>query len=159
MDTKVSFTVNGREKTVTTDGRRMLLDVLREELGLTGVKYGCGRAECGACSVLIDGQRVLSCVTPIASVAGKSITTIEGLADGDRLHRVQQAFLGEGAIQCGYCTPGMVLTAAALLEQNPNPTDEQIVAAMNRNICRCNGYTKILNAVRRAAGRGSEVRS
>ena len=159
METTVSFTVNGDKRTVTTDADRPLLDVLREELHLTGAKYGCGQARCGACSVLIDGKRVLSCVTPISTVAGKSITTIEGLSDGDKLHPVQQAFLDEGAIQCGYCTPGMVLTAVALLEKNPDPTDDQIIAAMNTNMCRCNGYTKILNAVRRAAGRRSEAKS
>ncbi|MGB2806483.1 MAG: (2Fe-2S)-binding protein [Sedimentisphaerales bacterium] len=150
MDVKVTFTVNGKEKTISTDPERSLLDVLREELHLTGTKYGCGEGRCGACSVLMDGQHVLSCVTPVAQAEKKSITTIEGLAEGDSLHPVQEAFLAEGAMQCGYCTPGMILTAVALLEKNPNPTDEEIAAAMNVNICRCNGYPKILNAVRRA---------
>jgi len=150
MDVTMILTVNGKEKTITTDPARTLLDVLREELHLTGAKYGCGEGRCGACSVLMDGQRVLSCVTPIAQAEKKSITTIEGLAEGDSLHPVQEAFLTEGAMQCGYCTPGMILTAVALLEKNPNPTDDEIAAAMNVNICRCNGYPKILNAVRRA---------
>ena len=150
MDVTMILTVNGKEKTITTDPARTLLDVLREELHLTGAKYGCGEGRCGACSVLMDGKRVLSCVTPVAQADKKSITTIEGLAEGDSLHPVQEAFLAEGAMQCGYCTPGMILTAVALLEKNPNPTDDEIAAAMNVNICRCNGYPKILNAVRRA---------
>ncbi len=150
MDVTMILTVNGKEKTITTDPARTLLDVLREELHLTGAKYGCGEGRCGACSVLMDGQRVLSCVTPVAQADKKSITTIEGLAEGDSLHPVQEAFLTEGAMQCGYCTPGMILTAVALLEKNPNPTDDEIAAAMNVNIFRCNGYPKILNAVRRA---------
>ena len=151
MDAKVNLTVNGKKRSVTTDPKRSLLDVLREELNLTGTKYGCGEGRCGACTVLMDGKRVLSCVTPAAQANKKTITTIEGLARGDSLHPVQQAFLAEGAMQCGYCTPGMILTAAALLEKNPDPTDEEIVAAMDVNLCRCNGYTKILAAVRRAS--------
>ena len=150
MDVTMILTVNGKEKTITTDPARTLLDVLREELHLTGAKYGCGEGRCGACTVLMDGQRVLSCVTPVAQADKKTITTIEGLAKGDSLHPVQEAFLTEGAMQCGYCTPGMILTAVALLEKNPNPTDDEIATAMNVNICRCNGYPKILNAVRRA---------
>ncbi len=151
MDVTVTLTVNGKKKTITTDPGRPLLDVLREELHLTGAKYGCGEGRCGACTVLMDGERVLSCVTSVAQANKKSITTIEGLARGDSLHPVQQAFLAEGAMQCGYCTPGMILTAVALLEKNPNPTDEEITTAMNVNLCRCNGYTKILAAIRRAS--------
>ena len=151
MDVKVNLTVNGKKRTVTTDPKRSLLDVLREELNLTGTKYGCGEGRCGACTVLMDGKRVLSCVTPAAQANKKTITTIEGLARGDSLHPVQEAFLAEGAMQCGYCTPGMIMTATALLEKNPNPTDEEIVAAMDVNLCRCNGYTKILAAIRRAS--------
>ena len=150
MDVTVTLTVNEKQMSISTDPDRSLLDVLREELHLTGTKYGCGEGRCGACSVLMNGERVLSCVTPVAQADKKNITTIEGLAGGDSLHPVQQAFLAEGAMQCGYCTPGMVLTAVALLEKNPNPTDEEISKAMNVNLCRCNGYTKILNAVRRA---------
>jgi aerobic-type carbon monoxide dehydrogenase small subunit (CoxS/CutS family) len=151
MDMTVSLTVNGIEKTITAEPQRSLLDVLREELHLTGTKYGCGEGRCGACSVLMDGERVLSCVTPVAAANGKTIITIEGLSTGDSLHPVQEAFLAEGAMQCGYCTPGMVLTAVALLEKNPRPTYEEIADGMNVNLCRCNGYPKILNAVRRAA--------
>jgi aerobic-type carbon monoxide dehydrogenase small subunit (CoxS/CutS family) len=151
MDVKVTLTVNGKDKTISTDPQRSLLDVLREELHLTGTKYGCGEGRCGACTVLMNGERILSCVTPVVQADKKYITTIEGLAEGDSLHPVQQAFLAEGAMQCGYCTPGMIMTAVALLEKNPNPTDGDITAAMNVNLCRCNGYPKILNAVRRAA--------
>jgi len=152
MDATITFTVNGEQRTVKTDPERPLLDVLREDLRLTGTKYGCGEGQCGVCAVLMDGQRVLSCMTPVVGAEGKSITTIEGLARGDALHPVQEAFLAEGALQCGYCTPGMMITAAALLERNPRPTDAEIVQAMNGNLCRCNGYPKIAAAVRRAAG-------
>ncbi len=158
MDVTITLVVNGKERTVVTDPERSLLDVLREELHLTGAKYGCGEGRCGGCTVLMDGRRALSCVTPVARADKKTITTIEGLADGDSLHPVQQAFLDEGAIQCGYCTPGMILNAVALLEKNPQPTDEQITEWMNGNICRCNGYTKILKAIRRAAAPIAEVK-
>ena len=151
MQTTVTFTVNGAERTITIDPERPLLDVLREDLHLTGAKYGCGEGRCGACSVLLDDRRVLSCITPVAQADGKLIRTIEGLADGDSLHPVQEAFLEVGAIQCGYCTSGMVIAATALLERNPDPTDDEIVADVNVNLCRCNGYKKILQAVRRAA--------
>jgi aerobic-type carbon monoxide dehydrogenase small subunit (CoxS/CutS family) len=158
MDTTITLIVNGKEKTVVTNPERPLLEVLREDLHLTGPKYGCGEGRCGACTVLMDGRKTLSCVTPVTKADKKKITTIEGLSDGDSLHPVQQAFLDEGAIQCGYCTPGMILNAVALLETNPQPTDEQITEWMNGNICRCNGYTKILNAIRRAAAQISEVK-
>lgn len=151
MAVTVTLKVNGVERTVTTDPQRPLLDVLREDFGLTGTKYGCGEGRCGACTILIDGQRALSCVTPAAEADGKAITTIEGLAQGGKLHPVQEAFLEEGAMQCGYCTPGMILSAVALLREHPNPTDEQIVEGLNGNICRCNGYVKITHTVRRAA--------
>lgn len=151
MNVTVKLTVNGHQKTLTTDSRRSLLDVLREDLGLTGAKYACGEGRCGACSVLIDGKRLLCCVTPVIDADKKAITTIEGLANDDALHPVQEAFLEAGAMQCGYCTGGMILAAVALLEDNANPTDQQIAEGMNGNICRCNGYPKIVNAVRRAA--------
>jgi carbon-monoxide dehydrogenase small subunit len=151
MATEFTLTVNGISRRVTTDPERPLLEVLREELHITGPKYGCGEGQCGACSVLMDGKRVFSCVTPISIADGRVITTIEGLAPGDRLHPVQEAFLAEGAMQCGYCTSGMILTAVALLDKNPDPTDAEIVTEMNGNICRCNGYAKIISAVRRAA--------
>jgi aerobic-type carbon monoxide dehydrogenase small subunit (CoxS/CutS family) len=158
MDATITLIVNGDKRTVVTDPARPLLEVLREDLHVTGAKYGCGEGRCGACTVLLDGKRILSCVTPVSAADKKAITTIEGLAAGDRLHPVQQAFLDEGAMQCGYCTPGMILTAVALLNENPRPTDEQIVEGMNGNICRCNGYTKIMNAVRRAAAKIAEVK-
>ena len=149
----MQFTVNGQRRAVTTDPDRPLLDVLREELQLTGAKYGCGESRCGACSVLVDGRRVFSCRVPASTVEGKAIRTIEGLAQGEALHPVQQAFLDEGAFQCGYCTPGMIMAAVALLDEKPHPTDAEIASGMNRNICRCCSYPKILEAVRRAAGR------
>ncbi len=158
MDAKITLIVNGQKRTVVTDPDRPLLDVLREDLQITGPKYGCGEGQCGACTVLMDGKRTLSCITPASAADKKKITTIEGLADGDTLHPVQQAFLDEGAIQCGYCTPGMILSTVALLQENPQPTDEQIIEWMNGNICRCNGYAKILTAVRRAASQSKEVK-
>ena len=151
VEVAIRFNVNGRDRTVTTDPKRPLLEVLREDLDLTGAKYGCGEGECGACTVLIDGECVKSCVMPVSSADGKKIRTIEGLGDGERLHPVQEAFLAEGAMQCGFCTPGMILRTVALLEKNPRPSDEEVVKWMDGNICRCNGYVKILNAVRRAA--------
>ena len=158
MDAKITLIVNGTEKTVTTYPQRSLLDVLREELHVTGPKYGCGEGRCGACTVLMNGKRTRSCSTEVSLANKKKIVTIEGLADGDSLHPVQQAFLDEGAIQCGYCTGGMILAAVALLNENPNPTDQQITEWMNGNICRCNGYAKIFNAVRRAAVQITEVK-
>jgi len=151
-----TFKVNGVDRTVAEDPDRSLLEVVRESLGLTGTKYGCGEGQCGACTVLVDGQPVRSCSVPVGSAAGKSITTIEGLAVGGALHPVQEAFLAEGAMQCGYCTPGMVLAAAALLQKNPNPSDAEIVEGMNGNLCRCCGYPRILKAIRRAAARGEK---
>jgi aerobic-type carbon monoxide dehydrogenase small subunit (CoxS/CutS family) len=151
MDATIAFTVNGEKKTVTTDPTRPLLEVLREDLGLTGTKYGCGHALCGACTVLVDGRPTFSCVTDISKVAGKSVLTVEGLAKDDKLHPVQEAFLAEEAFQCGYCTPGMVMATVSLLAEKPKPTDEEILSALDRHICRCSGYPKILKAVRRAA--------
>jgi aerobic-type carbon monoxide dehydrogenase small subunit (CoxS/CutS family) len=147
----ITLRVNGQERTVTTPGERPLLEVLREDLQLTGAKYGCGEGQCGACSVLVDGKRVFSCRTPVEKVAGKTVQTIEGLANGDQLHPVQEAFLAENAFQCGYCTPGMIIATVSLLNETPKPDDGQIRTGMNRNLCRCCGYTKVLKAVRRAA--------
>jgi aerobic-type carbon monoxide dehydrogenase small subunit (CoxS/CutS family) len=150
--------VNGTDATVTTDPDRRLLEVLREELRLTGTKYGCGEGQCGACTVSLDGEPARSCLLPVTAAAGKSVTTIEGLARGEVLHPVQDAFIEEGAMQCGYCTSGMVMAAVALLERTADPTDEQIVAGMNGHLCRCNGYVKIVSAVRRAGARMRDKR-
>jgi aerobic-type carbon monoxide dehydrogenase small subunit (CoxS/CutS family) len=151
VDTTFSLLVNGEARTVTTDPERPLLDVLREDLGLTGTKYGCGEGQCCACSVLIEGKRVRSCITPVSKAETKPIITIEGLGSKDSLHPVQEAFLSTSAFQCGYCTPGMILSAVALLDKNPHPSDEEIVAGMNPNLCRCCGYPKVVAAVREAA--------
>ena len=147
----ISFTVNGQQKSVTTESTRPLLDVLREDLQLTGTKYGCGEAKCGACTVLLDGKRVYSCQTDVSEASGKQVTTIEGIAQGEALHPVQQAFLDEAGFQCGYCTPGMIMSTVALLSEKPKPTEEEIRSYMNRHLCRCCGYNNILNAVRRCA--------
>ena len=149
--------VNGARHSISADGERSLLQVLREDLNLTGAKYGCGEGQCGACIVLIDGQRAPSCVTPVSAAAGKQITTIEGLAKDGKLHPVQEAFLAEGAMQCGYCIPGMILSAVALLEQTPRPDRAQIVEFMEDNICRCCAYPRMIKAILRASGqRGDE---
>ena len=151
MDATITFKVNGAERTVATDPERPLLDVLREDLGLTGTKYGCGEGRCGTCTVLIDGAPARTCTLPVRRAAGKSVTTIEGVAAGGALHPVQEAFIAEGGIQCGFCTPAMVLATIALLARNPNPSDAEIIAGLDGNICRCCNYVKIVNAVRRAA--------
>jgi aerobic carbon-monoxide dehydrogenase small subunit len=151
--TTIHLTVNGDRRAVTTDPDRPLLEVLREDLHLTGTHYGCGEGQCGSCSVLVDGKRILSCRTPVSQADGKTVVTIEGLARGDVLHPVQQAFLDEGTFQCGYCSAGMIMAAVALLQEKPDPTDADILAGLNRNICRCCSYPQILQAVRRAAGR------
>lgn len=150
---KFQLHVNGREHGVETDDDRPLLDVLREDLGLTGAKYGCGEGECGACTVLIDGAAVRSCLTTVGEAKDQKIVTIEGLAEGDRLHPVQQAFIDKQAMQCGYCVPGQILSAVALLTEHESPSHEQIIEAMNGNICRCCNYENLLAAVEQAAGR------
>jgi aerobic-type carbon monoxide dehydrogenase small subunit (CoxS/CutS family) len=146
------FTVNGQPRTVTTDPQRPLLDVLREDLQLTGTKYGCGEGQCRACTVLINGKATASCVTRISEADKQTIVTIEGLARGDKLHPVQEAFLAEGAFQCGYCTPGMIMGTVGLLDELPNPSDEDIVSRMQRYLCRCCHYPTVLKAIRRAVG-------
>ena len=153
MQAKLSFTVNGKSQELSTDPDRPLLDVLREDLGLTGAKYGCGEGQCGACTVLVDGQAVRSCVSPVSTLQGKRITTIEGLAAPGTLHRVQQAFAEQDAMQCGYCTAGMIMSAVALLSRQPDPTEDQIVRGMNGNICRCGSHPRIVDAIRKAATR------
>ena len=153
MDETYTLDVNGERHTVRTDPERPLLYVLREDLKLTGTKFGCGEGQCGACTVLLDGKRNHSCLVPVKDAAAKAITTIEGLSVGDQLHPVQEAFLEEGAMQCGFCTAGMILSTVALLNENPRPSNEEILTWMNGQICRCCSYPRILNAVRRAATR------
>jgi aerobic-type carbon monoxide dehydrogenase small subunit (CoxS/CutS family) len=151
MDATITFTVNGKSRTVTTDPQRSLLDVLREELQLTGTKFGCGEGQCRACTVLLNGKSIPSCTTAVADADKQSILTIEGLAQGDKLHPVQQAFMDEGAFQCGYCTAGMIMGTVALLKEIPKPTDADIVSKMNRHLCRCCSYPKYMAAIHRAA--------
>ena len=149
---EISFVLNGREMTLTVDPRRSLLSVLREDLDLTGTKQACDcEGECGACTVLLDGEAVRSCLTPISKVSGRGVVTIEGIGTPERLHPLQQSFIDHGAVQCGFCTPGVILSAAALLAQEPNPSRDQIVEALEGNLCRCTGYLKIIEAVEAAA--------
>lgn len=147
----LTLLVNGREYNPEAAPEATLLNVLRDDLGLTGTKYGCGEGQCGACTVLMDGSAVRSCRTQVSAAVGKKITTIEGLARGDKLHPVQQAFLQAEAFQCGYCTPGMIMSAVALLDHTPNPTEKQIVRYMEGNVCRCGTYERIIQAVRFAS--------
>ncbi len=151
MEREITLTVNGEPRTWKTDPERTLLEALREDFNLTGTKYSCGEGQCRACTVLVDDRPVMSCITPLAKAEGKSIVTIEGLAENGQLHPVQEAFLSEGAMQCGYCTPGMILQTVALLRHKPEPSDDDIVEWLNGNICRCCGYTAIRQAVHRAA--------
>ena len=148
----ITLRVNGAAKTVNTEPDTPLLYVLRNDLELNGAKYGCGQAQCGACTVMIDGNAVRSCVTPCASATGKNITTLEGLGTLDRLHPLQKAFLDEQAAQCGYCTSGMIMSAKALLDATPKPSDAQIKQALAGNLCRCGAHNRIVRAVQRAAG-------
>jgi carbon-monoxide dehydrogenase small subunit len=148
--TAIEFKVNGESHTLEVFPMARLLDVLREQLRLTGTKEGCGEGECGACTVKLDGQIVNSCLVPVAQVNGSSITTIEGVAQGDQLHAVQQAFIDHGGAQCGICTPGMILAAVDLLERNPEPTEADIRNGLAGNLCRCTGYMKIFESVVRA---------
>lgn len=148
---QVSMIVNGKRYQLKTLPNRTLLEVLREDLGLTGVKDGCSSGECGACTVLLDGKAVNSCLVLIGSANGHSIETVEGLQKNNALHPLQKAFVEKGAVQCGFCTPGMLMAAKALLDQNPDPSEEQIRTALAGNLCRCTGYTKIIDAVQEAA--------
>ncbi len=147
----VSFTLNGKPTRVTVDDKRTLLWVLRDDLGLTGTKFGCGQALCGACTVLVDNEAVRSCATTIGEVEGKQVLTIEGLAQDDRLHPIQEAFVRHAAFQCGYCTPGMILGAWALLLKNPKATRADIVSALDSHLCRCGAHVRIVSAVETAA--------
>jgi nicotinate dehydrogenase subunit A len=148
----IELAVNGSRRTLHATPDRNLLGVLRDDLGLTGSKYGCGEGQCGACMVLLDGQPVPACITPVVAAMGREVTTIEGVAEGDRLHPLQQAFVDLGAMQCGYCTPGMIVTALALLRRNPDPSENEIIEHMRLNICRCGSYPRIVQAIRRAVG-------
>ena len=151
MSTQVELKVNGRAYPVASDPPRHLLGVLRDELELSGTKYGCGEGECGACTVLVDGRAVRSCQTPVAECAGKAITTIEGIARQSHLHPIQQCFLEDAALQCGVCTPGFIMSAKALLDRNPNPSEHEIRFQLSGNLCRCTGYDKIVRAVQHSA--------
>ena len=147
---EIAFTINGEPVSVEAHPMARLLDVVRRQLHLTGTKEGCGEGECGACAVLIDGELVNSCLTPVLQVEGASVTTIEGVASGEQLHAMQEAFITHGGAQCGICTPGMILAAVSLRERTPRAGDDQIRAALAGNLCRCTGYMKIFEAVRQA---------
>jgi nicotinate dehydrogenase subunit A len=149
---RFSFRVNGAEHTLEADGDTPLLDVLRNTLGLKGTRFGCGNDECGACFVLVDGHALASCATPLWAVGGKSVTTVEGLGRPEAPHALQRAFIAEQAAQCGYCTSGMLISAAALLARSPRPSEEEVRRALDRNLCRCGSYNRIVRAVMRASG-------
>jgi aerobic-type carbon monoxide dehydrogenase small subunit (CoxS/CutS family) len=151
MKVRIALTVNDEAREALAPVHKTLLEVLREDLGLTGTKHGCELGECGTCTVLVDGEPVLSCLVLPVEVEGRRITTVEGMAQGGRLHPLQQAFAELGAAQCGYCTPGILLTATALLAERPSPTRQEVKEALAGNLCRCTGYTKILDAVELAA--------
>lgn len=151
MNQAIRFTLNGQARTITTDRDRPLLEVLREDLDLTGTKYGCGESQCGACTVLVDGVATRSCVRAMGSVEGKKVTTIEGLAIDGKLHPVQEAFLAEKAYQCGYCIPGMIMGVVGALSQQPVPGEAEVLKQMEGQMCRCCGYPNLIRAIRRAA--------
>ena len=153
MKRLMQTTVNGLLRELAVEPNRTLLQLLREDLDLTGTKHGCGEGDCGACVVLLDGQPVNACLVLALEAAGRQVTTIEGVADGNRLHPVQDAFIEAGAVQCGYCTPGMILVALALLRQHPEPTEQQVRQSISGNLCRCTGYQKIVEGVMLAADR------
>ena len=145
---KINFRINGKKTTVDVDPMKRLIDVIRDDLGLIGTKEGCSKGECGACSVIIDGELVTSCIYPVSQVEGKKIVTIEGIGTPEKLHPIQKSFIKAGAVQCGFCTPGMILAAKALLDKNPDPCEAEIREALSGNLCRCTGYTKIRDAVK-----------
>jgi aerobic-type carbon monoxide dehydrogenase small subunit (CoxS/CutS family) len=151
MNETISFTLNGKSVNVTTDSQRTLLWVLRTDLGLTGTKYGCGKAMCGACTVIVNDRVARSCTLPIRSIKGKSVLTIEGLAKNGKLHPIQEAFVKHDALQCGFCTPGMILNAYSLLLENPEPTRDEIIEGMDYNLCRCGAHMRIIRAIESAA--------
>ena len=148
---QIRLIVNGKSYEISIPPWRTLLEVIREDLKLTGTKEGCGLGECGACTVIMDGRTVNSCLVLAAEADGEQITTIEGLTDGDKLHPIQQAFVDHGGLQCGFCTPGMIMSAKALLDENPTPTEDEIKRGITGNLCRCTGYTKIIESVKAAA--------
>jgi len=151
MNETISFKLNEKSVSLTTDSERTLLWVLRTDLGLTGTKYGCGKALCGACTVIVDGRAVRSCVVPVRSIKGKKVLTIEGLAKNGKLHPIQEAFIKHDALQCGFCTPGMILNAYSLLLRNPQPTRKEIIESMEYNLCRCGAHLRIIRAIESAA--------
>jgi aerobic-type carbon monoxide dehydrogenase small subunit (CoxS/CutS family) len=151
MQEKVEFKLNGKLTTLSVDSDRMLLWVLRTDLGLTGTKYGCGQSQCGACTVVVNGEAVRSCVTPLKEISGKEVLTVEGLAEEGRLHPLQKAFMEHDALQCGYCTPGMIMNAYSFLRKNPRPTTTDIIRGMDENLCRCGAHTRIIRAIQTAA--------
>ena len=158
MGNITSLNINGKKRPVDVDPQMPLLSVLRDYLSFTGSKYGCGEAQCGACTVLIDDQMTRSCTMPVGKVAGKQITTIEGLEKDGKLHPLQEAFIEADALQCGYCTSGMIMSGVALLKKNPKPSRDEIVKHMDRNICRCGTYLRIVKAIEIASGTAKEVR-
>jgi aerobic-type carbon monoxide dehydrogenase small subunit (CoxS/CutS family) len=157
MDTSVSFTLNGNRQTVVTDPDRSLLEVLREDLHLTGTKYGCGEGQCRACTVLLGGECVPSCLTSISDVGGKDVVTVEGVAGAGALHPIQQAFLDEGAFQCGYCTAGMIMGVVGVLKKNPAASEADMLSELQKHICRCGSYAKYLTAVRRVLAQNGKA--
>jgi carbon-monoxide dehydrogenase small subunit len=157
MKRLISLKINGQEHEVAVPASRTLLELLREDLMLTGTKEGCDDGTCGTCTVLLDGKPIRSCLLLAVEAKGKEVTTIEGLAEGEKLDPVQQAFVDKGAIQCGYCSPGMILTAKALLDSNPAPTEQEIKFAISGNFCRCTGYNKIITAIKAASQAAEEV--
>lgn len=157
MEKTIAFQLNNKPVTVTTDPTRRLLDVLREDFGLTGTKEGCGEGECGACSILYKGHLANSCLLPIGAVEGEDVLTIEGYAETERFAVMEQAFADAGAVQCGFCTPGMLMAGEALLRQNTQPTDMEIREALSGNLCRCTGYSMIVEAIQLAVERGREL--
>jgi xanthine dehydrogenase E subunit len=153
----IKFKLNNKDVKITVNESDLLVDVLRDKLGLTGTKKACGTGDCGACSVLLNGKLIRSCITLACTVDGKEITTIEGIGNENNVHPIQQAFIEEGAVQCGYCTPGMIMATKALLDKNPSPTDSAIKEALSGNLCRCTGYAKIIKAIKTAADRTKDT--
>jgi aerobic-type carbon monoxide dehydrogenase small subunit (CoxS/CutS family) len=153
---KITINVNGKQQRFDAEPNTLLLNLIRDEMNLTGTKYGCGIGECGACTVLLDGDAILACMMLAVDADGHRVDTVEGLSNGDKLHPIQQAYLDEGAVQCGFCTPGFIMSTKALLDKNPNPTEADIREHLNGNICRCTGYVNIVKAVQSAAAKMKE---